>query len=160
MVITQQLWIDKKCSPLKAYSVYPSRKEHIVMTCVCVHTHRRARAWRTHVRIYAHTYTTLWTWNGVICRWLHKARMEYLALLNVLFYKWLSHPVGISGRHGVPPPRTSEHVGGVPSKVKCHTPSIPTWRKGPSLTVGGTKQALLLTLFKKYILLHRVIWLY
>lgn len=70
-----------------------------------------------------------------------KARIKYEALLNVLFYKWLSYPAGISGWHwaavttAISNLRMSEHRG-LSSKVKCQMLSIPTHREGPGPCQG------------------------
>lgn len=71
-----------------------------------------------------------------------KARIKYVALLNVLFYKWLSYPAGISGWHcaavttTISPTHACLSMGASPQKsnVRCY-PS-PLIEKDPVLHRG------------------------
>lgn len=94
-----------------------------------------------------------------------KARIKYVALLNVLFYKWLGYPAGISGWHcaavttAISNLRMSEH-GGLSSKVKCQMLSIPTHREGPGPRrgLGGSEALLLGWWWKKTITELPLLW--
>lgn len=81
-----------------------------------------------------------------------RARIMYVALLNVLFYKWLGFPAGISGRHcaAVSTTVSPAHArlsmggrggGGLFSKVKCQMLSIPTRREAPSAPLGAQRHS-------------------
>lgn len=73
-----------------------------------------------------------------------KAKIKYVALLNVPFYKWLGYPAGISGWHcaavttTVSPTHACLSMGALFSKVKCQMLSIPTRRERPGAPSGGT----------------------
>lgn len=70
------------------------------------------------------------------------ARIKYVALLNVLFYKWLGYPAGISGWHcaavttTISPAHACLSMGASPQKsnVRCY-PS-PLVEKDPALHRG------------------------
>lgn len=74
-----------------------------------------------------------------------KARIKYVALLNVLFYKWLSYPAGISGWHcaAVTTTISATHaclsMGALSSKVKCQMLSIPSYREAPGAASGARR---------------------
>lgn len=74
-----------------------------------------------------------------------KARIKSVALLNVLFYKWLCFPAGISGWHraavttAVSPAHACLSMGASSQKsnVRCY-PS-PTRREAPSAPLGARR---------------------
>lgn len=74
-----------------------------------------------------------------------KARIKSVALLNVLFYKWLGFPAGISGWHraavttAVSPAHACLSMGASSQKsnVRCY-PS-PTRREAPSAPLGARR---------------------
>ena len=74
-----------------------------------------------------------------------KARIKYVALLNVLFYKWLGYPAGISGWHcaavttTISPTHACLSMGASPQKsnVRCYpSPLIES-------SIGGSEALLL-----------------
>ena len=75
-----------------------------------------------------------------------KARIKYVALLNVLFYKWLGYPAGISGWHcaavttTISPTHACLSMGASPQKsnVRCY-PS-PLIEKGPACATSGARR--------------------
>lgn len=85
-----------------------------------------------------------------------KARIKYVALLNVLFYKWLGYPAGISGWHcaavttTISPTHACLSMGASPQKsnVRCY-PS-PLIEKGPAQHRGLAGPASLLATEKHH----------
>lgn len=85
-----------------------------------------------------------------------KSRIKYVALLNVLFYKWLSYPAGISGWHcaavttTISPTHACLSMGAPPQKsnVRCYpSPLIekdpPSGALRPCFLAGDGKTPLL-----------------
>lgn len=97
-----------------------------------------------------------------------KARIKSVALLNVLFYKWLGFPAGISGwdqwlasrrchHRRLSSPRMSEH-GGLFSKVKCQMLSIPNSQRSTQRTAGGSEAQFLGRWWKNTISALALLW--